>query len=362
VTSVPAISGRKNQHLELAKEDVSQFSSTALWQDVQLVHSAVPTLDPCDVELAVPFLGRSLAAPVVLASMTGGVHTAVEINRRLGAAAAHFGIAVGVGSQRAAIENHELVYTYTAVREQAPDVFVLANIGMSQLLTQPGKRAWGPEQILGAIDMVQAQALVVHLNLAEELVQTEGDRSFRNFTAALRDLCSWSPVPVVAKETGSGLVAEAARALVDAGVSAIDVGGAGGTSFSRIEGARAALVNDDRGVRLGQTYADWGVPTAACVLETRGCGVPVIATGGVRTGLDAAKALALGADLVGVGAPALRAAVEGEAALMRWLELFIEELRTAFVLTGSRHTTDLRRRPTVLTGLLREWQIQRQLT
>jgi isopentenyl-diphosphate Delta-isomerase len=362
VSAVPSISARKNQHLELARSESSQFSSTALWQDVHLVHSAVPTVGLSEVDLSVEFLGRSLAAPVVLASMTGGVDTAAEINRRLGAAAAQFGIAVGVGSQRAAIENAELAYTYTAVREKAPDVFVLANIGMSQLLEQRGKPAWGRDQVRAAIDMVGAQALVVHLNVTEELVQTEGDRSFRDFVPALRDLCTWSPVPVVAKETGSGLVAEAARVLVEAGVSAVDVGGAGGTSFSRIEGARAATVNDDRGVRLGETYADWGVPTAACVLETRGCGVPVIATGGVRTGLDAAKALALGADLVGVGAPALRAAVEGEAALMRWLELFIEEVRLAFVLTGSAEVAQLRRRPMVLSGLLREWQVQRLAT
>jgi isopentenyl-diphosphate delta-isomerase len=362
VTPRASISERKNQHLDLARSDASQFTSTALWQDVHLLHAAVPRLGLSDVDLSVSFLGQALAAPVVLASMTGGVDTAAEINRRLGAAAARFGVAVGVGSQRAAVENPELVYTYTAVRESAPDAFVLANIGMSQLLEQHGKPAWSRDQVSAAIDMVRAQALVVHLNLTEELVQTEGDRSFRDFTRALQELCDWSPVPVVAKETGAGLVSEAARTLVDAGVSAVDVGGAGGTSFSRIEGARAATVNDQRGVRLGETYGDWGVPTAACVLETRGCGVPVIATGGIRTGLDAAKALALGADLVGVGAPALRAAMEGEAALMGWLELFIEELRVAFVLTGSEQVTELRQRPAVLSGFLREWQEQRLAT
>jgi isopentenyl-diphosphate delta-isomerase len=358
----PHISGRKSQHLEFARTEGSQFTSSALWEDVHLVHLAVPSVDPAELDLTVPFLGHSLQAPIVLASMTGGVSSATEINRRLGAAAARLGIAVGVGSQRAAIENPELAYTYAAVRERAPDAFVLGNIGMSQLLGQPEAEPWGRAQVQEAIDMVRAQALAVHLNLAEELVQTEGDRSFRGVVPALQELCSWSPVPVVGKETGSGLVRESADALVAAGVSAVDVSGAGGTSFARIEGARAGAAEDARGSRLGTTFGDWGVPTAACVLETRGCGVAVVATGGVRTGLDAAKALALGATVVGVGAPALRAAFEGEDVLVRWLELFIEEIRVAMVLTGSRRVEDLARAPRIVTGLLREWQLQRSLT
>jgi isopentenyl-diphosphate delta-isomerase len=209
--------------------------------------------------------------------------------------------------------------------------------------------------------MVDADLLTIHLNVAQELVQTDGDRRTDSLLAAIAAVVESSPVPVIVKETGAGMSRADVCDLAAIGVGAVDVGGAGGTSFVAIEAARAQRVGDAWGARLGETLADWGVPTAAAVLEARGQGLPIIATGGIRTGLDMAKALALGADLVGVGQPVMVAAQAGLAALLALLETLIEELRVAAVLSGARRPVDLRSTPPVLTGRTRDWVRQRKL-
>jgi isopentenyl-diphosphate delta-isomerase len=203
--------------------------------------------------------------------------------------------------------------------------------------------------------------LAVHVNVLEEMVQPEGDHNSCGFLDAIGDLVSAVPVPIVAKETGAGLSRESGVALAERGVAALDVGGAGGTSFALVEAARAKLAGDVRGAHLGVAFARWGIPTAAGVLETAGLGLPTIATGGVRNGLDAAKALALGAQLVGIGKPALTAAMKGLDALIDVLESMLEELRLAMVLCGARTPRDLRSRPPVLSGFTRDWAVQRGL-
>lgn len=350
---------RKRQHMEIATSESAQGTADPGWNDVHLIPSSVPEVSLTDLDLETFFLGHRLRAPLVISSMTGGHQAALEINRALAGAAEELGMAIGVGSQRAALVDPSLEPTYAVVRETAPGALVVANLGVCQLVGQGSTPALTAEQVERAVEMIGAQVLAIHLNVVEELIQTEGDRHTSGLAGALAELVERVSVPVLAKETGAGMSRETAALLVEAGVAALDVGGAGGTSFARVEAIRAAERGDGRGVRLGETFAAWGVPTAASILEARDLGVPLVATGGIRSGLQAAKALALGANLVGLGRPALVAALEGSDRLREELELFLEELRVAMVLTGSRSVGDLPRSQPVLTGFTRAWLDQR---
>jgi isopentenyl-diphosphate Delta-isomerase len=346
---------RKGEHLELALEGAPESAPGPGWADLRLVHEALPELDLEEVDLTVELLGRRLAAPLVIAGMTGGHEQAREINTTLARAAERHGLAMGLGSQRAALERPELEGTYRVAREGAPSAFLIANLGAAQLVAQPGRRALGLEDVRRAVDMVRADALAIHLNFLEESIQPEGDRRSRGCAAAIRSLAAQIEVPVIAKETGAGMSRETALQLAELGVAALDVGGAGGTNFAAIERRRAARQGDARGEGLGETLHDWGIPTAVSVVCAAGAGLPVIATGGVRSGLDAAKALALGAHSAGVGRPLLEAAASGPAAVDAWIGRFLEELRTVLMLTGSRDVGALRARRVVVLGQVRRW-------
>jgi isopentenyl-diphosphate delta-isomerase len=349
------IEDRKRQQLHLALAEASQSDVSPRWEDVHLVPSSIPEVSQDHVSLAADFLGHRLAAPIVITGMTGGHPDAVVINQRLGELAEEFQIAVGVGSQRAALVDEGLRESYSVVRKAAPRALVIANIGVSQLVQQEGADPLGVDDLRRVVDMVEAQVLAIHLNVLEELVQPEGDRNTSGHLAAIAQTIEIVDVPVMVKETGVGMDQATAASLAALGVAAIDVGGLGGTNFARVEAQRAADAGDVRRARLGATFADWGIPTGASILEVRDAGVPVIATGGVRSGLDMAKALALGADLVGLGRPMLMAAVEGAAQLEDTATAFLDELGTAMVLTGSASLSSLRETPVVLTGLLRDW-------
>lgn len=328
------------------------------WDDVHLVHQALPAVDLEAVDISVDFLGRRLQAPLVIAGMTGGHSAAHEVNRVLARVAERRGLAMGVGSQRAALRNPALAYTYQVAREEAPSAFLIGNLGVAQLVSQSDSAASSMEDLLAAIDMIRADALALHLNYLEETVQPEGDRRAEGVREAVARAASVLPLPVIAKETGAGMSREAALALLDLGCAALDVGGAGGTSFAAVEGQRAEAVGDRRGQRLGETFRDWGVPTAVSILGARASGLPIIATGGLRTGLDAAKAIALGATLAGVARPLLSAALKGEAAVEEWVDLFCEELRAAVFLAGGRSLADLAEAPRVLLGETEKWASQ----
>jgi isopentenyl-diphosphate Delta-isomerase len=352
---VSSIVDRKAEHLELALDPAVEVMSSAGWPDVELVHEALPELDRDEICLQTDLLGHSLRAPLVVAAMTGGHPQAIAVNGTLARAAQRHGLAIGAGSQRAALRDPALEPTYAVIREQAPDAFVLANIGASQLIAQGDTPPLTDEQVRHVVDMVGADALAVHLNFLEESVQPEGDARARGCADAIARVVELVDVPVVVKETGAGMSRATAQRLAGLGVAALDVGGSGGTSFAIVEGLRARRQGDARGIHLGTALAEWGIPTAVAIVAAAGAGVPVIGTGGVRSGLDAAKALALGATAVGVARPLLVAAMQGDDALDAWIETFLSELRTVLLLSGCAHPSGLRRRPLVTRGRTRDW-------
>lgn len=355
-SSADEIERRKGEHLTLAATgDVGSRRGPG-WSEIHLVHEALPAVDYDAVDLSASFLGRTLRAPLLIAGMTGGHPRAAEVNAVLARAAQRHGVAMGVGSQRAAARRPHLTDTYAIARREAPDAFLIGNVGAPQLIPQSDESPLTVEQIRDLVSSLRADALAVHLNYLQETVQPEGDRQARGVLAALERLCAELAVPVVAKETGAGLSRRSARLLAGAGVAALDVGGLGGTSFAAVEGLRARAGGDRRSATLGETFRDWGIPTAVSILASLPTGLPIVATGGVRTGLDAAKALALGATLVGVARPLLQAALGGgDIAADAWMETFLAELRATVFLSGIARAADLPRLPLVILGETRGW-------
>jgi isopentenyl-diphosphate Delta-isomerase len=352
VDDIPA---RKADHIDIAAGQQVSASVSPGWDDIRLIHRALPEIDLDEVDLRTNFLGHELEAPIVIASMTGGHARAEEINRRLAVATRQFGLAMGVGSQRAAIRRPDLLRTYTVARDVAPDAFIIANVGAPQLIRQGSNPPLSLEQVQRLVTDMRANALAVHLNYLQEVVQPEGDTAARGVLDAIRRLAAALDVPVIAKETGAGLSRTQAQALKDAGVAGLDVGGAGGTSFALVESIRAEDQELAAAARLGQVLGDWGLPTAVSVAECARVGLPMIATGGIRSGLDAAKALSLGADLAGIARPMLSAAVESYELLEAHIGELLHTLRSAMFLTGARTPHDLRRSERVIGGATAQW-------
>ncbi len=349
------IPARKADHIDITTSRAVTPDVSPGWGDVELVHCALPEIDLEDVDLGVDFLGRHLHAPLAIASMTGGHPRAEAINGLLARAAQEFGLAMGVGSQRAAVRRPDLLSTYVVARDAAPNAFLIANVGAPQLIPQRGEPALTVDQVAQLVGVMRADALAIHLNYLQEVVQPEGDTRAAGCLEAIGRVVASVPVPVIAKETGAGINRVMGRALTEAGVAALDVGGAGGTSFALVEAFRAA----DRGLggaqRLGETLGAWGLPTAVSVVQCLGLGVPVIATGGIRSGLDAAKAIALGADLVSVARPLMSAALDGYEALRLYIEEFLATLRVVLFLTGSRSPRELQAKERVILGRTADW-------
>ena len=333
--------GRKLDHIRIVlDEDVNAKGVGSGFAHLRFRHRALPELDLREIDTAVTILGKRLRAPLLISSMTGGAGRAEQINLDLAAAAEQLGVAMGVGSQRAALAAGALARTYQ-VRRVAPTTLLLANIGAVQL-----NYGFGVDECRRAVDMIEADALILHLNALQEAVQPEGNTNFKGLLGKISAVCRDVGVPVVVKEVGNGIGAEDARRLTEAGVAAIDVAGAGGTSWSEVERFRQT---EERGRRVAAVFAGWGIPTTTAIMEVRAAlpHTTLIGSGGVRSGLDAAKAIALGADIAGSAAPHLAAAVneDGSAAVMEGLRALIDELRIAMFCVGAADLAALRRTP-----------------
>ena len=328
-TTPAATQSRKADHIRICLEEDVQFQQTTNGLErYRFTHCCLPELNLDEIDISTTFLGKQLGAPLLISSMTGGTEQAGIINHRLAEVAQHYKIAMGVGSQRVAVEKPQVADTF-AVRKYAPDVLLFANLGAVQL-----NYSYGLDQCLRIIDILEADALILHLNPLQECIQPKGDKNFKGLLDKISILCSRLPVPVIAKEVGNGISAAMAEKLIAAGVKAIDVAGAGGTSWAKVESERA---ENSLQRRLGSTFADWGLPTAECITSIRAIApdVPLIASGGLRHGLDIAKALALGADIAGLAMPFLQAAAVSEAAVYDLAEVLIAEITTVLFCTGN---------------------------
>ena len=327
---------RKSDHLRIALEEEVGFPRlTTGFERFRFLHQALPEVDLERVDCSTEFFGKKLRTPLLISSMTGGTSEAETVNLRLAEAAQATGVAMGLGSQRAAVEDASLEYTYR-VRRVAPDILLMANLGAVQL-----NYGYGVDQARRAVEMVEADALILHLNPLQEALQPDGDWNWSGVLSRIEEICRALDVPVVVKEVGWGISGKVAKWLADAGVSAIDVAGAGGTSWSQVERFRAP---DERWERLAASFEDWGIPTAESLLMVREAapGMPVIASGGIRNGIDVAKALALGASLAGMASPFLKAASVSSQAVVEEIELISKQLQVACFASGAKDVEALR--------------------
>lgn len=337
---------RKVDHLELCASDQVAFKErTTLLEHVQLVHQSLPELAVSDMDLSVRLFGKTLRAPLFIAAMTGGSEPSGEVNHVLSSIAESRGIGFGLGSQRAMQRSPETAWTYE-VRKHAPTTVVLGNVGVVQAREQPS------DKLKKLAEDVGADALCVHMNPAMELIQNDGDRDFTGCVATFERLVRELPIQVVAKETGNGVSRETIAKLARVGVRTVDVSGAGGTSWVGVETLRA----DPEERVLGQALWEWGVPTAASVAYVAEAGLTPIATGGIRTGLDVARAIALGAQAAGIARPVLQAFRDGgRAGAEQYIDRVLRELSAVMLLAGARTVSDLQRAPKIVRGELRDW-------
>lgn len=333
------ITTRKDQHLDVILSGKARHGLASGFAEVRFVHEALPDLDHGKIDLGVDFVGRRLKAPLLISSMTGGPARAEAINARLAEAAQHLGIALAVGSQRAALESDGAPGLDMALRLRAPDTPILANIGAAQLT-----RGFGIDEARRVLDMIAADALIVHLNPLQEACQPEGDRDWWGVGAALEALVKALDAPVIVKETGAGISPATARRLLAMGVAGIDVAGAGGSNWATVEGERAEA-QSDKAHAVG--FSDWGIPTARAIAEVRAAcpKALIVGSGGVADGVDAAKAIRLGADMVAQAAGVLAAATVSTEAVVEHFQTVIRQLRTVCFCTGSANLTALRKAP-----------------
>ncbi|MBI4044528.1 MAG: type 2 isopentenyl-diphosphate Delta-isomerase [Candidatus Diapherotrites archaeon] len=348
-------SRRKGEHLEIVLNKAVQFreKTTGLedvqFKEIELPYNALPGIDKKEISLAANFLGKKFNAPLMVSGMTGGIKEAQKVNLDIAKACQELGLGMGVGSQRAMIEHPELTETYY-VRDVAPGIFLAGNIGVAQLAE------YSVKEIRDAVDGIKADALAIHLNAAQEAVQKEGDTDFKNSLLYIKKVVRALKKPVYVKEVGNGITFEAAKKIAATGVKAIDVQGAGGTTWVGVEAYRG---NGE----IAATFWDVGIPTTVSVLECRKAFKgPIIASGGIRSGMDAAKCLMLGADICAMAYPVLQAQSKGGAeGVKKFLQKTSEELRTAMFLVGAKNLKELKKKKPVLKGKTLDWARQRKL-
>jgi isopentenyl-diphosphate delta-isomerase len=336
---------RKAEHIRICLQEKAQAKSvTAGFEDIKFVHRALPEVNREDINLSTIFLNKKFTAPLIVGAMTGGTQQAIEINQNIAAAVEKLGLGMGLGSQRAAIESPSLEKTYSVARKAAPNAFLIANVGGVQLV-----HGYGVKEVRKTVEMIDADAVAIHLNALQEAVQPEGQTRFKGVLAKIGEIAGELDKPVIIKETGAGICAEDAKALKTAGVKAIDVGGVGGTSFAAVEYYRGNTA-------LGEAFWDWGIPTVTSIIETfQATKLPVVASGGIRSGMDIAKALALNSSLAGISQPVLDAAVKSSIDVEQLLLSLIDELRNVMFLVGAENVAGLARVPLVISGETAEW-------
>lgn len=346
------IKERKADHIEIClKETVQASKVTTGFEDVSLVHRALPELDRQKIDMSTNIFGHNFSAPFFVGAMTGGTDKATKINIALAEAVEELNIGMGVGSQRIAIDNPKVEHSFSVVREKAPTAFILANIGGPQLVSK-----YGLKEAKKAIKMVKANALAIHLNPLQEAIQPEGETNYSNLLQSIRKLTNELDVPIIVKETGSGISSEDATLLEEAGVAGIDIAGAGGTSWAAVEYYRSKTRLDNYGQRLGLTFWDWGIPTAISLVETvSSVDLPVITSGGIRNGIEITKAIALGAKLVSATYPFLYPATKSSEDVKKALQYLIEEVRNTMFLVGADSIEQLKNISVVITGKTAEW-------
>ena len=348
---------RKIEQLRICAEEEVEVSKNC-FADVMLIHVALPEIDKEEIELKTEFLGFSLNYPIIIASMTGGHPETKRINEVLAEAAETLGVGMGVGSQRAALEGTEHEDSFRVVRDVAPNSFIYANLGAPQL------KEYGIEGVERVIEMIDADAIAIHLNFLQEAIQPEGNVDARGCLALIKEVCEAIKKPVIVKETGAGISYGIAKKLHSVGVSAIDVGGLGGTSLAVAEIHRAKAEGDELGEHLGKLFGwDWGIPTVESTIECNALpfSIPIIATGGIRNGIDVAKSMALGAELCSAALPFLKPALKNANAdkVIEKIKEMGEELTVAMFLTGCKTIAELKEAEVIVTGKTKEIAEQR---
>ena len=332
---------RKSDHIRINLEQDVQFPnlSTGL-ERFRFIHQAVPELNLAEIDTSLTLFEKKMGAPLLISSMTGGTDIAQRINENLAQVAQKHSIAMGLGSQRAAIEDPNLAFSYQ-VRKFAPDILLFANLGAVQL-----NYSYGLDECQRAVEMIEADALILHFNILQEAVQPEGDTNFSGLLHKVKQVCEKLPVPVIAKEVGWGFSEKNARDLANAGVTAIDVAGSGGTSWSEVEYYRAPTASH---ARIAASFADWGIPTSEAIqyAVTGAPNLPVIASGGLRNGIDIAKCIALGAKIGGMAGPFLKAANESVQAADTLVHEVVTQLRIVMLCTGAKDLKDLGETPLI---------------
>ncbi|MCE5286221.1 MAG: type 2 isopentenyl-diphosphate Delta-isomerase [Pelosinus sp.] len=335
---------RKLDHINYAIQ-LSDGPKEAGFADFTLLHNCLPEISWEEIDISSQIAGLDIMQPIIINAITGGTKDVLDINARLAEMAAAANLAMAVGSQYAAIEDKDNALSYQIVRKKNPKGIIFSNLGAYVT----------PDEALQAIDMLEAEALQLHLNPAQEIIMAEGDRNFTGYLKNIEKIVKKSPVPVIVKEVGCGIAREQAKALIEAGVQAIDVGGLGGTNFMAIEAAR-------RNVALPLETLCWGIPTALSALETASIlskDGTLIVSGGIRTPLDTIKALAIGGSAVGIAAPFLRLINQPPDAFISWFNDFIQNIKQFMLLTGAKNIKELRETPLVITGYSREWLLAR---
>jgi isopentenyl-diphosphate delta-isomerase len=355
------IKNRKDEHIILAsKENVGCHETTWL-EHIRFIHNALPELNLDDLNVSCEFLGKIIAAPVFIGAMTGGTEFTKRINVALAKAAQKYKIPMMVGSQRVILNHPEIGESFSTVRENAPDIPLVGNIGIAQIANSENL-----DYVEQLINNINADALAIHLNVIQELIQPEGDKTFSGAINNLKRLKEQYNIPIMIKETGCGISKEVTQRLIDIGIDFIDVSGVGGTSWVAVEYYRAKKEKIESKMDLGELYWDWGIPTAASIIEVSSVlkdrsKIKIIGSGGIRTGIDVAKALRIGADFTALARPFLIAALDGQASIGKFIEKIFRELKITMLLTGSKDIIELKEAPIVISSSLKEWLKERKI-